>query len=69
MLTECYAPPRSERRGATSSRGFGDQRAIELLLKAEFTPVQPIRIPTLEGAIIEELAAPIGSIAPARTPV
>ena len=31
--------------------GFGDQREIELLVEAGFTPVQAIRIATLNGAI------------------
>jgi len=46
--------------------GFGDQRAIELLVEAGFTPVQAIRIGTLNGAIYEGLDARIGSIAPGK---
>lgn len=46
--------------------GFGDQRAIELLVGAGFTPVQAIRIGTLNGAIFEGLDARIGSIAPGK---
>ena len=34
--------------------GFGDQREIELLVEAGFTPVQAIRIATLNGAIWKE---------------
>jgi imidazolonepropionase-like amidohydrolase len=42
--------------------GFGDQREIELLVEAGFTPVQAIRIATLNGAIFEGKQASIGSI-------
>lgn len=43
--------------------GFGDQRAIELLVEAGFSPVEAIRIGTLNGAIYLGLDAQIGSIA------
>ncbi|HEX4693394.1 amidohydrolase family protein [Sphingomonas sp.] len=43
--------------------GFGDQRAIELLVEAGFTPVEAIRIGTLNGAIYMGVDARIGSIA------
>ncbi len=43
--------------------GFGDQREIELLVDAGFTPVQAIRIATLNGAIYLGRDAHIGSIA------
>jgi imidazolonepropionase-like amidohydrolase len=46
--------------------GFGDQRAIELLVEAGFTPVKAIRIATLNGAIYLGLADRIGSIAPGK---
>jgi imidazolonepropionase-like amidohydrolase len=42
--------------------GFGDQREIELLVEAGFTPVEAIRIATLNGAIYESRQASIGSI-------
>lgn len=42
--------------------GFGDQREIELLVEAGFTPVEAIRIGTLNGAIFEGKQASIGSI-------
>jgi imidazolonepropionase-like amidohydrolase len=42
--------------------GFGDQREIELLVEAGFTPVEAIRISTLNGAIYEGKQASIGSI-------
>ncbi len=42
--------------------GFGDQREIELLVEAGFTPVQAIRIATLNGAIFEGRQGSIGSI-------
>src|SRR5258708_31033613 len=43
--------------------GFGDQREIELLVEAGFTPVEAIRIATLNGATFLGLADRIGSIA------
>src|SRR5438270_13723595 len=43
--------------------GFGDQREIELLVEAGFTPVEAIRIGTLNGATYLGLAGRIGSIA------
>jgi imidazolonepropionase-like amidohydrolase len=42
--------------------GFGDQREIELLVEAGFTPVQAIRIATLNGAIFEGKQDSIGSV-------
>jgi imidazolonepropionase-like amidohydrolase len=42
--------------------GFGDQREIELLVEAGFTPLEAIRIATLNGAIFEGRQASIGSI-------
>ncbi len=46
--------------------GFGDQRAIELLVEAGFTPLEAIRIGTLNGATYLGLANRIGSIAPGK---
>jgi len=43
--------------------GFGDQRAIELLVEAGFTPLEAIRVGTLNGATYLGLADRIGSIA------
>jgi imidazolonepropionase-like amidohydrolase len=43
--------------------GFGDQREIELLVEAGFTPAQAIRIATLNGAIFLGRQNQIGSIA------
>lgn len=43
--------------------GFGDQREIELLVEAGFTPVQAIRIATLNGAIFLGRQDLIGSVA------
>jgi len=43
--------------------GFGDQREIELLVDAGFTPVEAIRIATLNGATYLGLQDRIGSIA------
>jgi len=42
--------------------GFGDQREIELLVDAGFSPVQAIRIATLNGAIFLGRQDQIGSI-------
>ncbi len=46
--------------------GFGDQRGIELLVAAGFTPLEAIRIGTLNGATYLGLADRIGSIAPGK---
>jgi imidazolonepropionase-like amidohydrolase len=46
--------------------GFGDQRNIELLVEAGFSPVEAIRIATLNGAIYMARDASIGSIAPGK---
>lgn len=43
--------------------GFGDQREIELLVDAGFTPIEAIRIATLNGAVYLGVADRIGSIA------
>ena len=43
--------------------GFGDQRELELLVEAGFSPVEAIRICTLNGATYLGLADRIGSIA------
>jgi imidazolonepropionase-like amidohydrolase len=43
--------------------GFGDHRQIELLVEAGFSPLQAIRIATLNGAIYLGRDARIGSIA------
>ncbi len=42
--------------------GFGDQRNIEMLVEGGFTPLEAIRIATLNGATFLGLAARIGSI-------
>jgi len=46
--------------------GFGDQRALELLVEAGFNPLEAIRIGTLNGATYLGLADRIGSIAPGK---
>jgi imidazolonepropionase-like amidohydrolase len=43
--------------------GFGDQREIELLVDAGFTPLQAIHIATMNGAIFLDRQDQIGSIA------
>src|SRR5207244_9157518 len=43
--------------------GFGDQREIELPVEAGFTPLQAIRIATLNGATFLGRQDQIGSIA------
>jgi imidazolonepropionase-like amidohydrolase len=44
----------------------GDQRAIELLVDAGFTPVEAIRIGMLNGAAYLGLADQIGSVTPGK---
>ncbi len=46
--------------------GFGDAREIELLVEAGFTPVEAIRIGTLNGATYLGVADHIGSVAPGK---
>jgi imidazolonepropionase-like amidohydrolase len=46
--------------------GFGDQREIELLVQAGFTPLEAIKIATLNGAIYMERQTSIGSIEPGK---
>jgi imidazolonepropionase-like amidohydrolase len=46
--------------------GFGDQRGVELLVEAGFTPVEAIRISTFNGAQFEGLADSIGTLAPGK---
>jgi imidazolonepropionase-like amidohydrolase len=46
--------------------GFGDQREIELLVEAGFSPVEAVKIATLNGATYLGLADRIGSIAPGK---
>jgi imidazolonepropionase-like amidohydrolase len=46
--------------------GFGDIRNLELLVEAEFTPVEAIKIATLNGAKWLNLEDKIGSIAPGK---
>jgi imidazolonepropionase-like amidohydrolase len=43
--------------------GFGDQRELELLVEAGFSPLEAIRIGTLNGATFLDLQDRIGSIA------
>jgi imidazolonepropionase-like amidohydrolase len=47
--------------------GFGDQREVELLVDSDgFTPVEAIKICTLNGATYLGQQAKIGSIAPGK---
>jgi hypothetical protein len=46
--------------------GFGDQREIELLVDAGWTPVEAIKIATLNGATFLGRQDHIGSIAPGK---
>ncbi|HEX4154194.1 MAG TPA: amidohydrolase family protein [Acidobacteriaceae bacterium] len=46
--------------------GFGDQREIELLVQAGFTPVAAIHIATENGALFLGRAARIGTLAPGK---
>jgi hypothetical protein len=43
--------------------GYGDQRGLELLVEAGFSPVEAIHIATQNGAIYLEETATIGSVA------
>jgi imidazolonepropionase-like amidohydrolase len=43
--------------------GFGDQRNLELLVEAGFTPVQALGIMTLNGAKVLGVADDLGSVA------
>jgi imidazolonepropionase-like amidohydrolase len=43
--------------------GFGDQREIELLVEAGFSPVEAIKIATLNGAVYLGREKEIGSLA------
>jgi imidazolonepropionase-like amidohydrolase len=46
--------------------GFGDQRNVELLVEAGFTPVEAIRIATLNGATFLGEESRIGTLAPGK---
>ncbi len=46
--------------------GFGDQREIELLVDAGFSPVEAIKIATLNGAVYLGREKSIGSVAPGK---
>ena len=46
--------------------GFGDLREVELLVEAGFTPLEAIRVGTLNGATYLGLADRVGSIAPCK---
>jgi hypothetical protein len=46
--------------------GFGDQREVELLVEAGFTPVDAIHIATANGAEFLGASAEIGTIAPGK---
>jgi imidazolonepropionase-like amidohydrolase len=46
--------------------GFGDQREVELLVEAGFTPIEAIHIATFNGAQYLGESDKIGTIAPGR---
>jgi imidazolonepropionase-like amidohydrolase len=46
--------------------GFGDQRGIELLVEAGFTPVQSIQIATQNGAKFLHRDETVGTLAPGK---
>jgi hypothetical protein len=46
--------------------GFGDQREVELLVEAGFTPLEAIRIATFNGAQYSGDAERVGTIAPRK---
>ena len=47
--------------------GFGDQREVELLVEAGFTPAEAIHIATANGAEFLGLSAKIGTLAPGKS--
>ncbi len=47
--------------------GFGDQRGLELLVKAGFTPIEAIKIATYNGAQFEGVLDKTGTVAPGKT--
>jgi hypothetical protein len=47
--------------------GFGDQREVELLVEAGFTPLEAIHVATANGAQFLGEADRIGTIAPGKT--
>ena len=55
----------TNRYGATVA-GFANQRFVELLHEAGFTPEQSIRIATLNGAIYLEIADELGTLEPGK---
>jgi hypothetical protein len=46
--------------------GFGDQRGIELLVEAGFTPLEAIKIATMNGAVFLGRDKTIGSVTPGK---
>ncbi len=46
--------------------GYGDQREVELLVEAGFTPVEALKIATLNGAVYLGRDKQIGSLAPGK---
>lgn len=46
--------------------GYGDQREVELLVEAGFTPLEAIRVATLNGAKFMGEESSLGSIAPGK---
>ena len=46
--------------------GFGDQREIELLVEAGFTPLEAIKIASVNGAVYLGRDKQIGSVAPGK---
>ncbi len=46
--------------------GYGDQREVELLVEAGFSPLEALKIATLNGATYLGRASTIGSIAPGK---
>ena len=49
-------------------QGFGDQREIQLLVEAGFTPVEAIKIATYNGAQYLGELQRIGTLAPGKLP-
>ena len=65
-LAGCCSPVPIPTGNGGTLPGFGDQREIELLVEAGFTPVEAIKVATLNGATYMGKQDQIGSIAPGK---
>jgi hypothetical protein len=63
QLDVCFSRGPGPTGGGEVLPGFGDQRGIELLFEAGFSPLEAIKIATLNGAIYLGRDKQIGSVA------